>query len=135
MIYYYRIVTNKPPSPPMQASDVEDIIARSTRMFLDRERISTAEQKKRLNDEVVKAAEEVKAEKEKEQSATNKQQSKDDANVMEKVSSQNPNENGKDKPSPSKSGGASTGGGGDGAPMGEPMNERIRYETLRLLHG
>ena len=44
---YYRMVTNTPPSPPMQASDVGDIIARSTRMFLDRERISAAEQKKR----------------------------------------------------------------------------------------
>ena len=62
MTYYYHTVTNTPPSPHMQVSDVEDIIATSTRMFLDREMISAAEHKKRLNDEVVKAAKELKAE-------------------------------------------------------------------------
>ena len=50
-------------------------------MFLDRGRISAAEQKKRSNDEVVKSVGELKAERgKKEQSATTKQQSKDNAN-------------------------------------------------------
>ena len=78
----------------MQASDVEDIIARLTWIFLDRERISTVSgTEKEIKWWGGKSSQRAESWKRKEeQSAANKQQSNDNANGMKKVSSQNPDE-------------------------------------------
>mmetsp|Transcript_27619 Transcript_27619/g.59003 ORF Transcript_27619/g.59003 Transcript_27619/m.59003 type:complete len:123 (+) Transcript_27619:485-853(+) len=75
--YYYRHQNNKPPSIPTTATDVEDIVARSTRVIKDRE-IITSEEKK--------AIERLEADsKKKKQSAKQKEQQKDDDTGSEKT--------------------------------------------------
>ena len=60
--YYYRHVLKDPPAPPRSASDIEDVLAKSTRIIHIRERISAGEKDKNNNDNIGKAIEELKAE-------------------------------------------------------------------------
>mmetsp|Transcript_27620 Transcript_27620/g.59008 ORF Transcript_27620/g.59008 Transcript_27620/m.59008 type:complete len:743 (+) Transcript_27620:485-2713(+) len=114
--YYYRHQNNKPPSIPTTATDVEDIVARSTRVIKDRE-IITSEEKK--------AIERLEADsKKKKQSAKQKEQQKDDDTGSEKTTRFQTR---KEESSSSKAEAVSSSdgkkcGGGDGGSGGAPNN-------------
>lgn len=72
MHYYYRHQNNKPPSIPTTATDVEDIVARSTRVIKDRERITSEEMRRNNNDNVEKAIEGLEADNKKKNNQQNK---------------------------------------------------------------
>ncbi|KAL7525012.1 hypothetical protein ACHAXR_003180, partial [Thalassiosira sp. AJA248-18] len=86
--YYYTSVLQEPPSKPYEASDVEDIIAKTHTLRKNRERVAAAEKERNNNDEIGKALEEQVAENEKKkQSAKEKKQSTTDNQEQEKQSS------------------------------------------------
>ena len=110
---------------PSLTSDIENIVAGSTWVINNREKISAIEKKRNNNDKVSKAIKRLESENEKEQqSAKQQQQQKESNNKGENKS----NKEQKGKPSSSNSrcvssaDGENCGGGDGGSQVGEPVN-------------